>query len=174
LYEFVERLEFTGSHERERRCRDASGCEGNARTRRSLVQVSAVATQDSLGAGDIPDFGIVQVRAINRGDAVEARYGMRPGGSLRYYVIVQRDSAGGLRWRLEELDTALPRRHVQVGTGRVVGCGHAWTPGARADFRTCEAAQSGDTAATRPGAPAMQLDAPLWIACEMGCCNLVS
>ena len=51
------------------------------------------------------------VRAINRGDTEEARYGLRPSKTLRYYAIVSRDSAGALAWRLEELETAAPRRH---------------------------------------------------------------
>jgi hypothetical protein len=170
LEALTQRLEFTGAHERERRCRGAAGCDGTAPSRRTLVEVSAVATQDSLNARDLPEFGVVQVRAVNRGDATEARYGIRPGGALRYYVIVQRDS-GGMGWRLEELDITPPRRHVQIATGRLVGCGHPWTPGARADFRTCEQADTTiATAATRTQA----LDAPMWVDCDMGCCTITA
>jgi hypothetical protein len=86
-------------------------------------------------------------------------------------MIVQRDSARGLRWRLEELQTTSPRRHIQIATGRVSGCGHPWTPGARADFRTCD--QSVDSVQTRSTALATQLDAPMWIECDAGCCVLV-
>jgi hypothetical protein len=171
LNELTQRLEFTGTHERERRCRGAAGCDGIAPSRRTLVEVGAVATQDSLNVGDIPAFGVVQVRAVNRGDAIEARYGIRPGGALRYYVIVQRDSAGGMRWRLEELDTTPPRRHVQVAAGRVVGCGHPWTPGARADFRTCEQT---DTLAATAATRSLVLDAPMWYDCDVGCCTITA
>ena len=169
LDELTRRLEFTGAHQRERRCRGAAGCDGVAPSRRTSVEVSAVATQDSLDAGDLPEFGVVQLRAVNRGDAIEARYGIRPGGALRYYLIVQRDSSGGMRWRLEELDTTPPRRHLQVATGRVVGCGHPWAPGARADFRTCEQT---DTAATTVATRSLVMDAPMWIDCSMGCCTI--
>jgi hypothetical protein len=171
LYALTRTLEYTGTHERERRCRGAAGCDGIDPGRRTRVEVSAVATQDSINARDLPEFGVVQVRAVNRGDAIEARYGIRPGRSLRYYLIVQRDSAGGMRWRLEELDTTPPRRHVQVAAGRVVGCGHPWTPGARADFRTCEQT---DTAAAIATTRALVLDAPMWVDCDVGCCSIAA
>lgn len=173
LYELTRTLHYAGSHERQRVCRNAPGCEGTAPTQRTLVQVSAVATQDSLSAGDVPAFGVVYLRAINRGNAEEARYKLRPGKSLRYYMIVQRDSANGLRWRLEELETTSPRRHTQVGAGRINGCGHPWTAGARADFKTCADAERGDTVVTLPLTLRAAVDAPMWIACEMGCCEFV-
>ncbi|HET7187711.1 MAG TPA: hypothetical protein VFI52_06135 [Gemmatimonadaceae bacterium] len=173
LYELTRNLHYAGSHERQRVCRNAPGCEGTAPTQRTLVQVSAVATQDSLGVGDVPTYGVVYLRAINRGNAEEARYGLRPGKSLRYYMIVQRDSANGLRWRLEELETTSPRRHAQVAVGRINGCGHPWTPGARADFKTCADAERSDTVVTLPLTLRAAVDAPMWIACEMGCCEFV-
>lgn len=174
LYELTRGLRYAGSHERQRACRHRAGCEGAAPTQRTLVQVSAVATQDSLSAGDVPEFGAVYVRAINRGDAEEARYGMRPGKSLRYYLIVQRDTVGGLRWRLEELETAPPRRHASIATGRIQSCsGHTWTPGARADFKTCADADHGDSVITLPLALRAAGDAPMWMACEEGCCQAI-
>ena len=168
LYELTRNLTYAGSHERDRKCRNSAGCEGAKTTR---VQVSAVATQDSLSAADVPPFGVVYVRAINRGDAEEARYGLRPGSSLRYYMIVHRDSSGALRWRLEELETANPRRHAQVGTGAFQGCGHEtrWTAGARADFKTCEAAERADSVVTLGLALQVTGD-PIWSACGNGCC----
>lgn len=165
-------LKYAGSHERQRKCKDSSDCEGTAPKRKTLVQVSAVATQDSVSAGDVPEFGVVYVRAINRGDAEEARYGMRPGKSLRYYAIVQRDSTGGLRWRLEELETSVPRRHAQIAAGRVNGCGHPWRAGARADFRSCAQGDRTDTVTTLPLALQVALDDPIWTMCEIGCCEL--
>lgn len=171
LFEFTRGLRFAGSHERERSCKGAPGCEGSAPARRTLVQVSAVATQDSLTASAVPPFGVVYVRAINRGDATEARYGLRPGNTLRYYMIVQRDSTGTMRWRLEELTTTPPRRHTSVANGTFTGCGHEqqWTAGARADFKTCEAAERGDTVVTL-GLTMQFNDPPIWSSCGSGCC----
>lgn len=171
LFELTHGLRFGGSHERERACKGAANCEGAAPTHRTLVQVSAVATQDSLSAADVPPFGVIYVRAINRGDATEARYGLRPGKALRYYMIVHSDSTGAMRWRLEELVTTPPRRHTQVASGAFTGCGHErqWTPGARADFKTCEAAERGDTVVTM-GLAAQLNDPPLWSSCGSGCC----
>jgi hypothetical protein len=170
LYELTRSLHYAGSHERQRACRRGAGCEGAAPTQRTLVQVSAVATQDSLNAGDLPEHGVVYVRAINRGNAEEMRYGMRPGKSLRYYLIVERDTGKVMRWRLEELETASPRRHASIATGRIRGCGHVWTPGARADFKTCADANRGDTVMTLPLALRAAVDAPMWMICDEGCC----
>jgi hypothetical protein len=173
LYELVRRLEYGGSHERARTCRNAPGCDGPRASHRTRVEVSAVATQDSLGVSDLAAFGVVHARALNRGDAEEARYHMRAGNALEYYVIAQRDSAGGMRWRLEELETSTPRRHHQVATGHVQGCGHAWKAGARADFRSCARPEGGDTAPPLASARAWTLDDPIWVFCDEGCCTLV-
>jgi hypothetical protein len=170
LFELTRGLRWVGSHERQRKCRGATGCDAATGAKRTLVQVSAVATQDSIGVGDVPPFGVVSVRAINRGDAEEARYGMRPGNALRYYLIVQRDSGGGLGWRLEELQTAAPRRHTRVASGHLSGCGHPWTPGARADFRSCTTPSRQDTVVTLPLLMQDALDDPIWLACDEGCC----
>jgi hypothetical protein len=169
LFDLTNHLKYVGSHDRERKCKDSPDCGGSAPKKKTLVQVSAIATQDSVSAGDVPQFGVVYLRAINRGDADEARYGLRPGKSLRYYMIVHRDSTDSLRWRLEELDTAKPRRHASVSTGTFHGCGHAWTPGATADFKTCAAAARGDTVVTLPLVMQAYND-PMWSACGNGCC----
>jgi hypothetical protein len=173
FYDLTRGLRYVGSHERQRKCRNAVGCDTPNGTKRTLVQVSAVATQDSIGASDVPEFGVVYVRAINRGDAEEARYGMRPGRTLRYYAIVQRDSSGGMGWRLEELDTTPPRRHTRIASGRINGCGHPWTAGARADFRSCTTPVRQDTVVTLPLALQVALDDPLWLACDEGCCVMM-
>jgi hypothetical protein len=172
FYDLTQQLKYAGSHERERRCKNSPDCDGTAPKKKTLVQVSAIATQDSLGAADVPQFGVVYVRAINKGDAEEARYGLRPGKSLRYYMIVNRDSAGALRWRLEELETGKPRRHAQIGTGSFQGCGHPWTPGARADFKTCNAAERGDTVVTMGLTMQPAVSDPMWVVCAVGCCIL--
>jgi hypothetical protein len=169
FFDLTSKLQYAGSHERERTCKGSPDCEGTAPKKKTLVQVSAVATQDSLGAADVPEFGVVYVRAVNRGDAEEARYGMKPGNSLRYYMVVQRDSAGAMRWRLEELETKQPRRHTQIGTGAFQGCNHSWTAGARADFKTCQAPERGDTVVTLGLALQFGND-PIWSACAQGCC----
>jgi hypothetical protein len=172
FYAFTTQLTYAGSHERERDCKNASGCGGAKPTKKTRVQVSAVATQDSLAESNVPEFGVVYARAINKGADEEARYGFRADKNIRYYMIVQRDSAsgGGLRWRLEELVTAPPRRHTQVGSGTFHPCGHPWTPGARADFKTCEAPERSDTVVTMDLLLQGYGGDPVWVACATGCC----
>jgi hypothetical protein len=173
LYAFTTQLTYAGSHERDRDCKNSSGCGGPTPTKKTKVQVSAVATQDSLAESNVPEFGVVYARAINKGTAEEARYGFRADKDVRYYMIVQRDTAGGLRWRLEELVTSAPRRHAQVASGTFQPCGHPWTPGARADFKTCDAPERGDTVITM-GLLLQSSDRdPLWITCASGCCVLL-
>lgn len=173
FYELTRGLRYVGSHERQRKCRNAAGCDASAGAKTTRVQLSAVATQDSVGVRDVPPFGVVYVRAINRGDAEEARYGLRPGATLRYYAIMQRDSTGGLGWRLEELETAVPRRHSQVASGHVRSCGHPWTPGARADFRACDAPEQQDSVVTLPLVMKVATDDPIWTICDESCCQLL-
>jgi hypothetical protein len=170
LYAFTTQLVYAGSHERERDCKNASGCGGPKPTKKTKVQVSAVATQDSLAESNVPEFGVVYARAINKGADEEARYGFRADKNLRYYMIVQRDSAGGIHWRLEELDTAPPRHHTQVGAGRFTSCGHSWTPGARADFKTCDMPERSDTVVTMELRLLGGSSAPVWVGCAGGCC----
>jgi hypothetical protein len=170
FFALTKQLTYVGSHERDRDCKNSSGCGGPMPTKRTRVQVSAVATQDSLAAGNVPEFGVVYTRAINRGAEEEAHYGMRADKKFRYYMIVQRDTAGGMRWRLEELDTNAPRRHTQVATGPFLGCGHAWTSGARADFKTCEAPERSDTVVTMRLLLQGGGSDPMWVTCAAGCC----
>jgi hypothetical protein len=173
FYELTRGLRYVGSHERQRKCRNAAGCDAPSGAKTTLVQVSAVATQDSVGVADVPAFGVVYVRAINRGDAEESRYRMRPGKTLRYYAIVHRDSTGGLGWRLEELDTAVPRRHSRIASGHIRSCGHPWTPGARADFRACDTPEQSDSVLTLPLAMKVATDDPIWTLCDDSCCQLL-
>jgi hypothetical protein len=57
-----------------------------------------------------------------------------------------------------------------VAAGTVRGCGHQWTAGARADFKSCEDAARNDTVVTLPLMRQALLDSPLWFECDMGCC----
>lgn len=170
LYALTTQLTYAGSHERDRDCRNSSGCGGPTPTKKTRVQVSAVATQDSIAASNVPEFGVIYARAINKGAEEEARYGFRTGPKLRYYLIVQRGDGGGMRWRLEELDTSEPRRHTQVGAGTFKPCGHPWKPGARADFKTCDAPERGDTVVTMGMLLQGSDRDPVWVSCAPGCC----
>jgi hypothetical protein len=170
FFALTTQLTYAGSHERDRDCKNASGCGGPKPTKKTKVQVSAVATQDSLVESNVPEFGVVYTRAINKGAEEEARYGLRAATNLRYYMVVQRDTAGGMRWRLEELDTNVPRRHARIASGKFEPCGHPWTPGARADFKTCAAPERGDTVVTM-GLMLQDSDKEtMWVGCGAGCC----
>lgn len=169
LYALVKALSFSGGQERDRRCKNAAGCSG---TKRIKVQVEAVTTQDSIAPGTATQFGVIYVRAINKGDAEESRYNLQPGNKFEYYLIVTTDSAGTMRWRMEQLDTTpQARRHVQVASGSYVGCNHPWTQGARADFKTCAQAASMRDSIVRLGLVLQAIDDdPIWSSCASGCC----
>ncbi len=170
------RLHFGGGHERERRCRKDPRCAGPAGAR-STVRVDAVVGQDSVGPANVPRYGVVQIKAVNRGKLEEERYGFKPDARIEYYMIVTSDGAGGLRWRLEELDTrARPVTHVQAGRGLLEDCQHHnWKPGARADFKSCAAAAAADSVMRLGLALRGQpLDDPVWTECDMGCCTFVN
>lgn len=172
FHDFVQTLSYTGGHERERKCKDDLACEGANPVKKTKVLVDAVATQDSIAASNAPQYGVVYIRALNKGDNVEARYGMQPDKKLEYYMIVTADSGGGMKWRLEQLDTkSRPRRHAAAGTGAFVGCNHAWVAGAQADFKTCTSAATARDSVVKLG---LMLQTggnePFWAACAMGCC----
>ncbi|MEP6732894.1 MAG: hypothetical protein ABJE10_19785 [bacterium] len=173
FYDFVHKLSYTGGHERTRRCRKDPGCSGIKPTRHTQVLVDAVATQDSIGPSNTPQFGVVYVRALNKGNAPEERYGMLPGKQYAYYMIVSTDSAGtGMQWRLEQLDTTPnARKHSSFGTGQFVSCNHAWVNGARADFKTCAAAAAAKDSTVKLGLALQGIQGdPIWAACAGGCC----
>ena len=118
LYAFVRKLQFTGGQERERKCKNNPACNNSKAPKRTRVAVDAVALQDSIAAGNTSQFGVVFIRAINRGDAEEARYGLKPGAQVENYVIVMPDTGATLQWRLEQLDTTPNARvHASIGTG---------------------------------------------------------
>jgi hypothetical protein len=168
---FVKKLSYVGGHERQRKCKNDPGCSSSKRT---LVLVDAIATQDSLAPSTTPQFGIVYVRAINKGDAAEARYGMLPHNKqYEYYMIITADSAGtGMQWRLEQYDSKA-KAHSKFGTGQFVSCNHTWVAGARADFKTCAnaAVAPGRDSVLKLGLNLQGFDGdPIWATCAMGCC----
>lgn len=169
LYALVRALSFTGGQERDRRCKNAEGCTG---TKRIKVQVEAVSTQDSIAPTNATQFGVVYGRALNRGNAEESRYNLQPGNRFEYYMIVSATPAGGMQWRMEQLDTTPgARRHGQVSSGTFVGCKHTWIAGAKADFKTCDQAAVGRDSLVRLGLALQAIDdSPIWVACFEGCC----
>lgn len=175
FHQFTKRLSYGGGHERERKCKDDPACEsqnGLRPAKRTLVLVDAVAKQDSLALPDIPEHGVVYVRAINKGTEEEAVYNLKPGKQYEYYMIVVRDAAGAARWRLEELDTTPnARRHTQIGSGPFTSCNHTWKPGANADFKTCAEAAAGDSV-VKMGLLLQGPITPVWSACAYGCCTM--
>jgi hypothetical protein len=166
----VRTLQFTGGAERERKCKNDPGCGSAKNPKRTKVMVEAVATQDSISAGTVPQFGVVYIRAINRGNAEEARYGMRPGPTLEYYSIILPDSAGGMKWQLEMFDKST-RQHSPAGSGVFRSCDHAWVAGAKADFKTCANAATKPDSVVKLGLAFQGIDDdPMWAACSGGCC----
>ncbi len=168
--DFVKSLSYTGKHDKQRNCKNSPGCGGAKKVK---VSVEAVATQDSIAASTAPQYGVVYVKAINDGNAEEARYNLAPGKKFEYYLIVSAMPAGGMQWRLEQLDTTPnARTHKQVGTGAFEGCNHKWVAGAQANFKTCA---DSSTASVRGKTVRLGLalqfdDDPMWTACASGCC----
>ncbi len=170
FYDFVRKLQFSGGAERERKCKNDPGCAKPTAPKRTKVLVDAVATQDSLSGSTTPKFGVVYIRAINKGDAEEARYSLKPGPNLEYYMIVLPDAAGGMKWQLQMLDTQ-SRQHAAAGTGQFLGCNHAWVAGAKADFKTCANAASSGKSVVKLGLALQGVDDdPMWASCAQGCC----
>ena len=176
LYDFVRKLQFTGGQTRERKCKNDAGCSNPKSPTRTRVSVDAVALQDSVAPGNVPQFGVVYIRAINTGDAEEARYGLKPGPRIENYVIVLPDTGARMKWRLEQLDTTPNARvHASIGTGPFKGCvGHKWEKGAKADFKTCAMAAAGHDSVVKLGLTFQDpgADNPMWAACASGCCYM--
>lgn len=168
FFDLVSHLEYTGGHERARKCRKDAACEGSKRTK---VFIDAIATQDSIGPTTTPPFGVVYARVLNRGDAEEARYRLAPGKQFEYYMIITPSSGGGMAWQLQQLDnTKGARRLTRIGSGTFLGCHHTWVRGASADFKTCaQAAAAHDSTHRLALTPSLDED-PIWIACDEGCC----
>ena len=181
FFTLVNGLNYTGGQERARRCSGNPGC-GN--TLRTNVRVDAVTSEDSLSAGNLPQFGVVAMKAVVRGNQTEAMYGMQsagPNGRFSYYLIVTTGSTpGAATWRLEELNIqGNTRTHRTLTSGRFTPCNHPYVAGARADFKTCAEAAASDASAARGAtfinasySPSMQgVEPPLWIGCASGCCT---
>lgn len=169
FFSHVRGLQYVGGNERERRCR---GC---AATQRTRVRVDGVEGADSVGPSNVPQFGIIVARGLNRGGQQEDRYGMRPGARFEYYLIVLPGTTPGasMTWRVEELEiVGQERSRRQLATGRVVPCNHPFARGAASDFRTCEnAPPTGANPAAFGFVPQGEAgDDPWWYRCALGCC----
>jgi hypothetical protein len=164
-------LRYGQGADRGRRCRGTDGC---TRGQQTTVRVDAISDADSLSAGNLPAYGVIAARAVNRGAGgeIENRYGMQSGGRYSYYLIVMPPGPTGATWVLEELDVAgATRGHRTVATGRFTFCNHPYVRGARADFKTCAIVKPTE-ASFFPSFSRQSLeDAPLWIGCASGCCT---
>ncbi|MDB4916534.1 MAG: hypothetical protein JWM95_4178 [Gemmatimonadetes bacterium] len=168
FYDLVQKQLYVGAHEQERPCKEKPGCV-------TKVVVDAIATQDSLSLGTTPQYGVVYIHGVNKGDAVEARYGLKPGARYQYYWIITTDSSKkGMQWQLEELDTTPnARKLASVGSGPFAGCNHPYVAGARADFKTCEkaAAYTGNSVVHLGLMLQGSIGDPVWASCAEGCCR---
>jgi hypothetical protein len=169
--DFVAQLKYTSANTRQRNCKGSPGC-GAGGSKKTDVMIEAIVTQDSLGAANVPKFGVIYAHAANLGAEQEARYGFLPGPRYQYYILITGDSAKGMSWHLEQLDTSAgARKLAEIGNGVFRGCGHQWTRGARADFKTCAQSASGRDSVVRLGLLLQGGDdAPFWVGCGEGCC----
>jgi len=173
FYDFVQKLQWGGGVETERKCKGNAGCDGTNPSRQTRVRVDAVDGQDSISVTTVPANGVVSVRASNRGTLAEDRYGFKPGRNLEYYMIVLPGSGGNGRWQFEELDTTPgARRHVSIGTGTFRPCNHPYRRGRvnRANFYTCANSPTGDSVQTSNLMMFARFHDPVWTACAAGCC----
>lgn len=173
LYAFVQGLAFTADTVKDRKCKKDPACSAT-KPKKIKVAVSAVVGQDSLSAGTTPQFGVVYIRAINQGDAEEARYNLTPGKQFQYYVVVLPDSAGSMKWQMQQLDTTPgARRHASMGSGVFRPCQHTWTKGAGASFKTCASAAAAHDSVVKLGLLQQTVGSdsdPIWAKCAFGCC----
>ncbi|MDB4881804.1 MAG: hypothetical protein JWL95_570 [Gemmatimonadetes bacterium] len=173
LYDLVKRLKWGGGADRERKCKGDSACDGSQPSKRTMVRVDAVDGQDSLSALNLPANGVIGVRALNKGEQVEERYGFKPDKKLEYYLIVLPGSAKSGTWQLEELDTTPgARRHTKVGGGTFTPCNHPFQPGRvnRANFYTCADSHMSDSVQKSGLLMFDPKTDPLWMDCAQGCC----
>ena len=172
FFALVNGLTYTGGQDRARRCTGNPACAANGRTN---VRIDAVATEDSIAAGNLAQFGVVAARAIVRGNDTEAMYGMQsagPNGRFAYYLIVTPAGAGAATWRLEELNIqGNTRTHRLLTQGRFTPCNHPFVRGARADFKTCAEAAAAPASRGTLTALFQGVEPPIWIACAYGCCT---
>lgn len=170
FFAFVNKLAYVGGVERTRTCKNAQGCGAGGRKTTSVF-IEAIDTQDSLGAGNVPRFGVVYGRAANRGDAQEARYGFLTGKQFQYFFVITPDSATGMKVHVMQLlSTPGTNKLTEVSTGTFRGCGHAWKAGAHADFKTCAESAAMHDSVVRLGLLLQDGDSPAWFECASGCC----
>lgn len=169
----VRPLRYGQGATRARRCRGPQECNGGRR--QVSVRIDAVADADSLGPGNLGQFGVVAARLRNTGPEMESRYNMRADPEYSYYLIVTSQGPGNLVWIVEELDTQGTNvAHRTVASGRFVLCNHPFVKGARADFYTCDNSPArGGRATLLPVmfTPQTFEDPPIWMACAAGCCT---
>jgi hypothetical protein len=172
FYAFVKGLAFTADVVKDRKCKNDPACVSAPNAKKIKVGVAAVVGQDSLSSGTTPQYGVVYIRATNKGDAEEARYSMKAGKHLEFYLVVLPGSGGTMQYRLEQLDTRSgSRQHMSIGTGPLTECPHTWTPGAKADFKTCaSAAAAHDSVVKLDLHLQVSGDDPMWATCSTGCC----
>lgn len=173
FFDFVQRLQWGGGAERDRKCKGDPGCDGTNPARHTVVRVDAVNGQDSVNALNVPTNGVVTVRAINRGTLDEQRYGFKPNRRLEYYLIVLPGSGANGRWQFEELDTTPgARRHTSIGTGTFKPCNHPFRPGRvnRANFYTCDESLVSDSVQKSNLLLFAPFTDPVWTECAQGCC----
>ena len=173
FFQFVQRLRWGGGAERERQCKGNPGCTGENPARLTRVRVDAVDGQDSISAATVPANGVIAVRAVNRGDLVEDRYGFKPERNLEYYLIVLPGAGPNGTWRFEELDTTPgARRHTSFGTGTFRACNHPFRRGRvnRANFYTCANSPAADSVQRSNLMLFAPPRDPVWIDCAAGCC----
>ena len=174
FYDFVQRLKWGGGVEKDRKCKGNAGCDGTNPSRHTSVKVDAVDGQDSISATTVPVNGVIAVRALNRGDLTEDRYGFKAEKKLEYYMIVLPGTGGNGQWRFEELDTTPgARRHTSFGSGTFKPCNHPYRPGRvnRANFYTCENSPTSADSVQRSNLMMFNPPTdPIWIDCAAGCC----
>lgn len=169
LNALVQSLQYAGANTRARRCQGLPGCGGGNPTQRTRLLVEGVVGEDSVSSNgtQVPRFGVIVSRGRNLGGARDAMYGMRPGNRYQYFMVVLPDTGNTARWQIEQLETVgNSRTHSALAVGRVQGCNHPWTPGAKADFRTCAQAPVRGASTLLP----QQGEDPWWYGCQQGCC----
>lgn len=173
MYDFVRKLSWGGGADVERKCKDDPSCDGEKPATQTLVRVDAVDGQDSISAINLPKYGAVGMRALNRGKQVEERYGFKPAKNLEYYLVVLPGDQKAGKWQLEELDTTPgARKHTTVKSGTFTPCNHPFQPKRvnRANFYTCTDSHMSDSvqkSGLKMFAPPKD---PLWMDCAQGCC----
>jgi hypothetical protein len=174
FYALTHKLEWGGGVERERKCTGDPQCEG-ATPKLTIVRIDAVGGQDSISATNLPKNGVVSVRALNRGEFTEARYGFKTNKALEYYMITLPGDEKAGRWQIAELDTTAGARKITLtGNGTFTPCNHPFRPKPvnRANFYTCQDSHTSDSVQKTGLLLFAAPTDPAWISCAQGCCIL--